>query len=77
MCSLNIVGFSDKRHFWLTRTQLSVVYGNLLKAFDEVWCIKGLIATRSNLVVSWQCRPNIGFITQRHVYPLDEFPTTF
>lgn len=33
-----------------------VAYDNVLKAFDKVWCIEALIATRSSIVVSWKSK---------------------
>ena len=41
-----------------------VAYDNVLRVSDKVWCVKGLIITRNNLVVSWKTRPRMGIITQ-------------
>ena len=31
-----------------------VAYQDVLEEFDLVWCVKGLIVTWSNLVVTWK-----------------------
>ena len=31
-----------------------MVYNNVMKEFDLLWCVKGPIATRSNLLVTWK-----------------------
>jgi hypothetical protein len=41
----------------------NVAYQDVLKEFDSVWCIKGLIVTRSNLVVTWKVRPWMDIIS--------------
>ena len=33
---------------------LDVAYEDVLKEFDSVWCVKGLIVTHSNLLVTWK-----------------------
>jgi hypothetical protein len=42
---------------------LDVVYDGVLKKFDKIWCGKGLIAIRSNLLVTWKDGPKMGIIT--------------
>lgn len=37
-----------------------VAYDDVFEDFGKVWCVKGLIATRSNLVMSWKIRLRIG-----------------
>ena len=39
-----------------------VAYEGVLKKFDSIWGVKGLIVTRSNLVVTWKVRPHMGII---------------
>ena len=41
---------------------LDVAYQDVLKEFDLTWGVKGLIMTRSNLVVTWKVRPHMGII---------------
>ena len=36
---------------------LDVAYEVVLNEFDLVWCVKGLIVSRSNLSISWKVRP--------------------
>lgn len=36
---------------------------NVPKGFGKIWCAKGHIATRSNLVRTWKVRPLMGFNT--------------
>lgn len=36
---------------------LDVAYQDVLKGFDSIWCVKSLIVTQSNLVVTWKVRP--------------------
>jgi hypothetical protein len=38
----------------------NVAYEDVLKDFDNVWCVKGLNVTHSNLVVTWKARPRMG-----------------
>ena len=35
----------------------------VLKEFDNVWCVRGLIVTYSNLVVTWKVRPRMDIIS--------------
>ena len=42
---------------------LNVAYQDVLDELDSVWCVKQLIATRSNLMVTWKERPWIGIIS--------------
>jgi hypothetical protein len=42
---------------------LDVAYDDVLREFDKVWCVKGLIVTRRNLVVTWKVRPWMGIIS--------------
>ena len=42
---------------------LDVAYKDVLKIFDNIWCVKGLIATHSNLVVTLKARPCMGIIS--------------
>ena len=42
---------------------LDVAFEDVLDEFDSVWCVKGLIVTRSNLSVTWKVRPQIGIIS--------------
>ena len=37
-----------------------VAYQDNLEEFDSIWGVKGLIVTRSNLVVTWKVRPHMG-----------------
>lgn len=37
-----------------------VAYDDVFEDFGKVWCVKGLIATRSNLVMSWKIRLRMG-----------------
>lgn len=39
-----------------------VVYHNILNEFDMAWCVKGFIATRSTLMVTWKIRPRMGIV---------------
>ena len=34
-----------------------VAYEDVLKEFDNVWCVKGLTLTCSNLVIVWKVKP--------------------
>jgi hypothetical protein len=52
--SLTVAFLSAKGHL---RSTYDVAYDNVLKTFDNVWCAKGLIAIRNNLVVSWKNSP--------------------
>ena len=36
-----------------------VVYEDVLNEFDSTWGSKGLIVTRSNVVVTWKVRPHM------------------
>lgn len=40
-----------------------ITYQDLLNEFDSVWYGKGLIVTRSNLVVTWTIRPRMDIIS--------------
>ena len=42
---------------------LDVSYEEALKGFDNVWCVKGLIVTLINLVVTWKDRPGMGILS--------------
>ena len=33
-------------------------YEDVLTKFDDVWCVKGLIVTHNNLVVTWKVIPD-------------------
>lgn len=46
----------------------------VLRMFGEVWCVKALIATKSNLVVTWKVRPKIGTSTYTPGVPWWIFP---
>jgi hypothetical protein len=35
---------------------LDVAYEDVLREFDKVWCVQGLIVTCYNLVVTWKVR---------------------
>ena len=37
-----------------------VVYEDVFKESDKVWCVKGLVVTRRNLVVTWKVGPQMG-----------------
>ena len=36
---------------------MDVAYQDVHKEVDSVWCVKGLMVTSSNLVVTWTVRP--------------------
>jgi hypothetical protein len=36
---------------------------DVLKEFDNVWRVKGLIVTRIHLVVTWKVRPHVSIIS--------------
>ena len=40
-----------------------MAYHDILNKFDLTWGIKGLIVTRSNLVVTWKDRPKMSIIS--------------
>jgi hypothetical protein len=40
-----------------------VAYHDILNNFDLIWGVKGLIVTRSNLVVTWKDRPQMSIIS--------------
>jgi hypothetical protein len=40
-----------------------VAYHDILNKFDLIWEVKGLIVTRSNLVVTWKGRPQMSIIS--------------
>ena len=40
-----------------------IAYQDVLKEFDSIWGVKGLIMTRNNLVVTWKVRPHMGIIS--------------
>ena len=40
-----------------------VAYHDILNKFDLTWGVKGLIMTRSNLVVTWKDRPHMSIIS--------------
>lgn len=40
-----------------------VAYQDVLTEFDSVCCIKGLIVTRSNLIVTKKLRPQMGIVS--------------
>ena len=43
---------------------LDDAYDDFLREFDKVWCVKGLIVTHTNLVVTWKVnRPRMGIIS--------------
>ena len=35
-----------------------ITYLDVPKKLDSVWCVKGLIVTRSDLMVTWKVRPD-------------------
>lgn len=41
----------------------NVAYDNVLNDFDLVWCLKGLIVTRTNLLVIWKMKPRMSIIS--------------
>ena len=41
----------------------NVAYQDILNNFDLTWGVKGLIVTRSNLVVTWKDRPQMSIIS--------------
>ena len=42
---------------------LDVTYQDILREFDSGWCVKSLIVTRSNLVITWKIRPWMDIIS--------------
>ena len=40
-----------------------VAYQVVLEEFNSVWCVEGVIVTRSKLVVTWKVRPWMGIIS--------------
>ena len=40
-----------------------MAYQDILNEFDSTWGVKGLIVTKSNLVVTWKVRPQMGIIS--------------
>ena len=40
-----------------------IAYENVLKVFDNVWCVKALIVICSNLMITWKLRPRMGIIS--------------
>ena len=40
-----------------------VAYEDVLNEFDSVWCVKGLIVTHIDIVVTWKVRPQMGTIS--------------
>jgi hypothetical protein len=41
----------------------NVAYQDVLTEFDLVCCVKGLIVTCSNLMVTWKLRPQMGIVS--------------
>lgn len=41
----------------------NIAYEDVLIYSHKIWCVQGLIATRSNLVVTWKIRPHMGIIS--------------
>jgi hypothetical protein len=44
-----------------------VAYRDVLDEFNSIWETKGLIVTRSSLVVMWKVRPRMGIISWSHL----------
>ena len=40
-----------------------IAYEDVLRDCGKVWCVQGLIATRSSFVVTWKIRSQMGIIT--------------
>ena len=60
---LTIVDLSGNKLLWICKKTLDVANEDVLKDFDNVWCVKSLIGTRSNLVINWENRPRLGAIS--------------
>ena len=43
---------------------LNVVYQDILDELDSVWCVKGLIVTHSNLMVTWKNRARMALFLE-------------
>lgn len=41
---------------------MDVAYQDVLDKFDLIWCVKGRIVTRRNLVATWRIQPRMGTI---------------
>ena len=75
---LTMVDLSGKGLLWNWEKTLDVAYEDVLNKFDLIWCVKGLIVTRSNLVVTWTIRPQIGIISRGPIsLGLFPFPLQF
>ena len=73
-----MVDLSGKGLLWNWEKTLDVAYEDVLNKFDLIWCVKGLIVTRSNLVVTWTIRPQIGIISRGPIsLGLFPFPLQF
>lgn len=42
---------------------LDVAYEDVFRGSDSIWCVKGLLVTKSILVVTWKIGPQIGIIS--------------
>ena len=60
------VGSSDKGPLKILRNTLDVGYND---EFDMVWYVKGLIASKTNVVVTWRDRPKMGSFTSSPTGP--------
>ena len=62
---LTMIDLSDNGLLRMGKT-LDFAYDDVLKEFSNVWCVKGLIVTRSNSVVTWKVRPWIALFLKSH-----------
>jgi hypothetical protein len=58
-----MVDMSGEKLSQIWRKTLYVAYEDVLKKFDNVWCVKNLIVTHIDLVVTWKVRPWIAIIS--------------